>query len=398
MHKLNIVTLLAIVTSLALPQTGLCQDNGKSIPVQLPLVLKKFVLEDEPMAFCLGRHKGADIAMVACDVEGRLKVAFSQAGRGKMYEADLKLETKPTLLLSDLDGDGLAEILVCEKTLHVYTITENGLQKLWTSDESFGFEPAPHLAPVDFDKDGRIDIAVLNYKKREEGEDTQSLYIYLNRPDVESPFVPSGSITLTDPSGFHSTSGIAIGDFFGDDSHEIVIGNSNGWLWLLEYKNETPVVTTRWKVKSGGAIGTGLAAGNLDTQSKDELLVGTNGGDIFVYKFAAEGQPEVTAQAHAGRLAYGVKSGDIDGDGQDEFLLARGALGVAQMTIRDVVTEVWKLDEGKLSLAWRRQARGFSKPGLMVHDLDRDGTNDLVIYSPHGEGKLIEVVRPEFEK
>ena len=51
MHKLNIVTLLAIVTSLALPQTGLCQDNGLvDEMVELLSTLAHFGSDDRAVA------------------------------------------------------------------------------------------------------------------------------------------------------------------------------------------------------------------------------------------------------------------------------------------------------------------------------------------------------------
>lgn len=389
-----------VVSLLALPSSGLSQNDvgGKSTPVPLPLVFKKFILEDEATAFCIGSHKGADSALAACDAAGIMKVALSQAGRGKMFTVDLDLETRPGLMMADLNGDGLAEVLVSANSLRVFSITPAGLKLVWKSKETYGADPPPRLALADFDEDGDVDIALLNYKTREEGGGTKSLYVYRNQGRAKMNFGLSGSITLTDSSGFHSTSGIAVGDFFGDQRQELVIGNSNGWLWLLEVKDGTPEVTTHWKVKSGGAIGGGLATGSFDADPKKELLVGTNGGDIFVYKFSSDGQPEVTAGAHAGRLAYGVQAGDIDGDGRDEFLLARGLLGYAKMTIHDVVTEVWKLEGNKLTMVWKRRALGFPWHALMLQDIDRDGANDLVIYSPLGEGKLIEVIKPDLTK
>jgi hypothetical protein len=65
MHKLNIVTLLAIVTSLALPQTGLCQDNGLvDEMVELLSTLAHFGSDDRAVA-------GAAFAAAADSIAAR---------------------------------------------------------------------------------------------------------------------------------------------------------------------------------------------------------------------------------------------------------------------------------------------------------------------------------------
>ena len=83
----------------------------------------------------------------------------------------------------------------------------------------------------------------------------------------------------------------------------MVVENSNGWLWLVEVNNEKPVEVSSWAVPSGGAIGPGLAVGNLDGGDENELLVGINGGDMVVYRPIRSAAAERVATAHAGRLA-----------------------------------------------------------------------------------------------
>lgn len=393
--------LLAFVVALQVSgETASADDRGKFTPVRVPVLLQKFVVADEATAFSIGAHKGADYAVAACDEKGRLSVAFIRSsGGGKVLTVEPRWEKPPRLLLADLDGDERAEVLVCSKRLRIYRIADDKLSLIWTSRESFDDQPAPRLGPADLDGDGRTDIAVLNYKPSKGGVfDAQSLYIYMNQTGGHLDYRLGGATTFTDEHGFHSTSGLAIGNFFGDERPEVVVGNDNGWLWLLRVRRGKPVVETRWKILSGGAIGPGLAAGNLDGTPEKELLVGTNGGDIFVYKFAPGGRPVIVAKAHAGRLAYGVLAGDLDGDGQDEFLLARGSLGYAGMTQKDVVTEIWKLSDDKLESIWRREAVGFKTPALKVQDFDRDGSMELVIYTPFGEGKSVEVVKPELNR
>ena len=50
-----------------------------------------------------------------------------------------------------------------------------------------------------------------------------------------------------------------------------------------------------------------------------------------------------------------------------------------------------------LNPIWRRRAFGFTRPAIMLHDFDRNGTPEFVIYSPFGKGP-IEAVRPILDR
>lgn len=375
-------------------------DDARDAQVALPLAVKKFVAIDEAEAFSFGNYDDA-LALATSTKGGQVfaVVTRPRSAGGKVLRANLDLENTPRLLMADLDGDARTEVLIGSKHLSVFRLGNDGLSPLWTSGEAFGDKPPPRLAVADFNGDGHSDIIVLNYKHRGQEPDNQSLYVYLNQARGDSSFRLGGSTTLTDVHGFHSSSGLTIGKFYGDEQPKIVVGNSNGWLWFIEVKDEKPVVTHSWKVPSGGAIGPGLAVGNLDGGAENELLVGTNGGDIFVYRPISAEAVELVARAHAGRLAYGVQSADIDRDGKDEFLLSRGYLGYANMTQKDVVTECWKLKNGKLRRIWQRQAMGFVIPHIMLKDLDGDSTDELLIYGPSqgGKGNKIEAIKPHLQ-
>ncbi len=365
-------------------------------------LVEKFSGSGEATRFCLGHYDSSAYAVAVCDQKNVVRVIIGRNGRGRIYTLDVKGKDTPGLLLEDLDGDGRSELFVSTSVVEGYQLTDGGLRKFWTSDGKLTSRPAPKVAVADLNGDGRRDVAVLSYKSKKLAVPSESLYVYLQTENAASSLKRSGSLTFTDEHGYHSTAGIAVGNFCGDAQPEIVIGNSNGFLWQLELKDGVPQVRHEWKVPSGGAVGSALAAGNLIGDSYNELLVGTNGGDIFVYRLSEEHEPKRLASRETGRLAYGVGAADVDGDGLQEFVLARGTLGYAGMTEHDVVWEVYKVDHNitdkyTLERVFRKKADDFIAPRLMLHDLNRDNVNDIVLYTAFGKGKRLEFVKPELK-
>lgn len=359
------------------------QDVSNLRPIPSANVLP---IKDTVDAISLNRNEDASLSLALFDRAKQLSVFNRSAdGRWETKTATrLDAENAPQIVIADLDRNGISEIIVCSEKLRVYSVSREGLTLSWTSIESFRNAPSPKLGIRDLNDDGLLDIAVLNNKQKDEDQGMECLYVYTQTLSSKVDFGLTYLTTFTDEHGYHSTSAMAIADFNGDENPEIVVGNSNGNLWLVASKNGKLNVQKQWKVQSGGAIGPGLGTGNLDGDSASELLVGTNGGNIFVYEFSANYEPVVVATAEAGRLAYGVDAGDIDGDGIDEFVLSRGKLNYAGMSRKDVVVEVWKLTNNQLQRVWQEQTMDVPRP--LVQDLDNDGRDDIVVYSPLGGG------------
>lgn len=339
------------------------------------------------------------LAVAIYDGSQRLNLLTMTNGQWKNV-ASQKVPTSkpPRIRMADLNGDGSSDVLVCSDRLKAYTVAPNGWSLVWSGQESYCDAPPPRIGVADFNGDGRKDIAVLNYKIKDESttvsvhdykvanehttNETRSLYVYTRTPDEPWGYTLSHVATFTDKDGYHSTAAMAIADFSGDGMPEIAVGNDNGYLWLMAFEKGELTLRHQWHVPSGGAVGPGLSAGELDGDTAAELLVGTNGGEIFVIDFDSWHQPRVVAKKMTGRLAYGVASGDIDGDGRDEFVLSRGHLGYAGMTHKDVVAEVWKLKDNELSREWHQETVDQGRP--LTVDLNGDGREEIVLLSFHG--------------
>ena len=344
------------------------------------------------MAISVGAGSEDEIMVAIYDDSNHLNILRRISGAWtKVASTTLLADAAPRLLLTDLGGDAAVELIVVSDKLRVYTVADESISLAWSSHESFRGELAPRLAVADFNADGRKDVAVLHYKEKQ-NDAGQSLYVYSRTLSERWDFGLTYVTTFTDDHGYHSTAAMTAADFSGDGRPEIVVGNDNGNLWLVTFDGHQPAVRKRWKVPSGGAVGPGLAAGNLDDDDLAELLVGTNGGEIFVFEFDEQLEPQMVATATAGRLAYGVEAGDVDGDGRDEFVLTRGHLDYAGMTQKDVVAEVWKLSGAQLDRIWQQETIDLPRP--VVHDLDNDGRDDVIVLSQQVGG--LAVLRPHW--
>jgi hypothetical protein len=340
--------------------------------------LCRFLLGSGKLAAIETQPSGDMITVAVSDDTGKLYVSRGRGGQWRSRSVQLDISKRPRLRLVDLDGDGEYELIVVSKRLRIYS-TLDGIRQLWSSPELFDDVRPPAVEVLDFDQDGRKEIVVLNYKRRERPAEEASVFVF--RQDTSSEVKQSliSTMTLQDEHDYHSTAGLAIGDFEGTGIPQLVVGNDNGFLWLIDFKEDRLELHHAWKVPSGGAVGSGLAAGDLDGRPGAELLVGTNGGDLFVFGFDRESVPKLQASAKAGRLAYGVTAGDFDGNGSTEFGLARGHAGYAGMTERDVVAEVWQLEGEKLERIWQHET--LDAPRAIVRDLDGDGRDEMIIYS-----------------
>ncbi|MEZ0275532.1 MAG: FG-GAP and VCBS repeat-containing protein [Roseimicrobium sp.] len=274
----------------------------------------------------------------------------------------------PEMLFTDLDQDGVTDLLVADERLWMLKGTADGrFTRVWESPDRFAVGPQ-NLLMQDMNGDGSPEVVLLNYLKEEnrQAEDAwHSVLIYGIQKHESATWQVQrmGDTLLTDPSNYHSTSSIVAGDFDGDSVVELLVGNDNGWVWILEQRDGKLQQTGKpWQVPAGGACN--LSSGDLNGDGKLEMLIGTNGGNIYACAVDADGAVRVLGTTMAGRLAYSVCSIDVDGNGAGEMMVVRGKRGYADMKKEDVVAELWTLDEkaGTLVRRWGQQVPTQTTP------------------------------------
>ena len=287
-----------------------------------------------------------------------------------------------SVAIGDLDGDGLAELIVGADRAD-RGATNNGVVAVYSGVEGSFFSAEPtrilagpnpygrlgsSLAVCDFNGDGWLDLAVGAKDDADE--------------NVAVPADKQGAVHV-----FLGDAG-RLGDEADFMLHGVVPDGSG------------------WVSEAGMNLGTSVAAGDLDGDGLCDLVAGApdaggEDGAVLVWRGSAvPGEGLVREPAaflsgpDGGELGRRLAVGDVDGDGRDELwvsawtadLGARGAGGVWGFP-----ADALPLDGGAVDVAaatWvRLGTSSYERLGtsLALSDLDGDGLEDVVIGSYRDE-------------
>ena len=194
----------------------------------------------------------------------------------------------------------------------------------------------------------------------------------------ETPFLSSGTITDLDRDGQK--------EILGAD-------NNNDRLLIFQYDNTTNTLVEKAALVNetlgSNVFAHRFAIDDFDGDGRTELVAGDSEGDLFIYEAAATNafQLEWQTQLPLKNITQ-LASGDLTGDGSPEFVVG----GLLSLPDNPSGTLLWKffvfthtprgyalLTEGEREAALAIAPHRRNANSLAIADLDRDGTNNLII-------------------
>ncbi|MFH2063160.1 MAG: L,D-transpeptidase family protein [bacterium] len=230
----------------------------------------------------------------------------------------------------------------------------------WTQQADPGFEPT---VSADLDGDGLTDTLAAAARG-------QTPNVTINwgdgREASELPVFDSGMF-----KGFD----LAVGDFDGDGSPDLAVAagpETNGHVRLLGTDGQAKIISNGiFPFGLIGRSGSFVAAGDVDSDGMDELLVGSGPGiEARVQVLGLDGRGFLGEFSPFGDSSpYGARPavGDFDGDGRNEIAVA-GAYGGGEVALFDGLSfdrlsdfrPFGEADESGLEIAVDRSASGGS--------------------------------------
>lgn len=188
------------------------------------------------------------------------------------------------------------------------------------------------------------------------------------RAKIDAEFLGSG------PGRFNS---LVVSDIDEDDNIEIVLGNYEGHINIIEYRDGEYI--EEWRSEKLGTRLWGIMVADLDGDGNNEIIAGTGEGEVFIYDAKTRERkwksPELIRDAH------GFAVGDVDADGQNELII-----GTGYKTDTPWGT-VYIYNGVNLTLEAKIEELGSRIRAISIHDVDNDGVNELVFGTGHALGE-----------
>lgn len=278
-------------------------------------------------------------------ISGTIRVLDSRPAPQRRLGIRIPLEPS-ALLVTDLEGDGVRELLVGNGT---------GLQILQRSGSAYVERfSSPFPLPV-------VSVAAGDG----DGNGVQEIFLGLERGVVRLAEGSQLEARRYTPVSYPARiEGLLVRDLSGDGDLEVVGLQSRGWDQTRIVVLDAVSLTVEWESPEG-AYGASLAVGNLDGDPALEIV--TAGGFVF------DGDSHSVQWTYASGFGKQVDLGDLDGDGEVEIV------GLASSTF----IRAFRLSTQ--SIRW--ELSRASLDALRVADVTGDGKAEILV----GDGQYGEV-------
>lgn len=190
---------------------------------------------------------------------------------------------------------------------------------------------------------------------------------------------------------FYGGGDVAFGNVNGDQTKEIIVGSGRKSApYVKIYDKHTKKLIRKFLAYDENFMGgVRVAAGDLDGDGKDEIITGAGpGGGAHVRVFTSSGKviyPKLFPFGHYLVTGVDVAAGDIDGDKKDEIIVS---LGPGKSPEVRVIQENGRLSKTHF-LAYDKNFKGGVR--IATGDIDKDGRDEIITGAGPGGGPHVRV-------
>lgn len=277
------------------------------------------------------------------------------------------------IAVSDLDGDGLAEVVTLATWVESNAVQTGHLKVYRHTAPGVFAAPVDHVLPhypwrfaiSEVDGDGRPDIVVTH-------PELAQLSLLRQDPGRPAAFLPAESLAVGS-----TPHGVVVGDF--DDDGDADIVSSGEPLTLLRQDATRPGRFLAPQELPVGHWTMELAAADLDDDGRPDLAAGGNERvSVLLQRPGGFAAPALVGTADGGRVVRHLAATDLNADGRADLLFTYSPNESSDLQAADVALVLRDAAAAGSFLPPIRTGRTSSAFwGYAVGDIDGDGRPDL---------------------
>jgi hypothetical protein len=299
-----------------------------------------------------------DLAVSKYDANA-VSILASHSG-GLASSGDTAVAQPRGLASGDFDGDGHADLAVLSGGNRIVVLLGDGHGVVVESSTVPTGPDAANLLATDLNGDGALDLVVGNY-----GNDTAGILLGNGNGTFQQQIVYGVGVHPVEP---------VTGDFNRDGHIDIALPNqgSSEVSVLLGNGLGAFSAAVNYPVDAGP---TGMMAADLDADGKIDLVTANlNAASISVLRGVGDGTFARAANYPVGTNPDAVAIGDLNGDGFRDIVVSNLGSGTVGVLLGNWAHTF----QAQATYATITHEAGI-RAGLVVHDLDGDGTLDVAL-------------------
>jgi len=274
------------------------------------------------------------------------------------------------VLVVDLNGDGVPDLVLGSNVLTIYLGKANGT---YTEKTTISVQQGPTSYPFvsgDFNGDGIPDLAIPLY-----GQSEIAIVLGKGNGTFAAP-----TITSVSPSN-GDLSQMLVGDFNGDGIPDLAVIDRNNSTVDILLGNGDGTFTAEANPPISGIPET-FAAGDFNGDGKTDLAVQESAGTIAILLGNGDGTFAASESVNSGSTDSPIVVADFNGDGKLDIAVAAGTGGNDSMTV------LTGNGDGTFNSPFSGSPTSTSVTWSQVADFNQDGAPDVVLADSIGSATV----------